>query len=83
MPDISDLLFAIVKPLIDHPDIAHVTTKPAGDFIEYHLSLDPGDVGRVIGKQGRVANAIRSILYSVKTPGPRAKRVRLFIEGTQ
>ena len=38
-------------------------------------SLHPDDVGRVIGKHGRVANAIRTILYSVRVEGHR--RIRL------
>jgi len=48
------------------------------EFLEYHLYVDPSDVGRVIGKNGRVANAIRTILYSVRVEGHR--RVRLVIE---
>ena len=49
--------------------------------MEYHLHLDAEDVGRVIGKQGRVARAIRTIVYSVRTKG--TKRVRLVIEGAE
>ncbi|MDU1982908.1 MAG: KH domain-containing protein, partial [Enterococcus casseliflavus] len=37
----------------------------------------PEDIGRIIGKQGRVAKAIRTIVYSVRTNGP--KKVRLNI----
>lgn len=43
----------------------------------YLLSVHPDDVGRVIGKRGRIAKAIRSIVYSVQYDGP--KRVRLTI----
>ncbi|WP_273700116.1 KH domain-containing protein, partial [Faecalibacillus intestinalis] len=45
--------------------------------LEYQLSVHPDDIGRVIGKQGRVSKSIRTIVYSVRVNGP--KRVRLSI----
>jgi predicted RNA-binding protein YlqC (UPF0109 family) len=45
--------------------------------MEYNLTVAPEDIGRIIGKQGRVAKAIRTIVYSVRTKEP--KKVRLNI----
>ena len=39
------------------------------DFFEYNLTVAPEDIGRIIGKQGRVAKAIRTIVYRVRTNG--------------
>ena len=69
MVNIEALITAIVKPLLDHPEDFGVEQVETDDFMEYHLHLNPQDVGRVIGKKGRVARAIRTIVYSVKTRG--------------
>lgn len=79
MPDISELILTIVKPLVIHEQNISLDIRESEEFFEYHLFVDPEDVGRVIGKQGRVARAIRTIVYSVKTK--KSKRVRLVIQG--
>ena len=81
MPEISDLILTIVKPLIVHDDKMSIEIKETSEFMEYHLHLDAEDVDRVIGKQGRDARPIRTIVYSVRTKG--TKRVRLVIEGAE
>lgn len=81
MPNIEQLLLAMVTPLVEYPQDLTVSIHETTDFMEYHLLLHPEDVGRVIGRQGRVAHAIRTILYSVKDKGN--KRVRLIIDGLQ
>ena len=78
MPNIEDLLLTIVKTLVNHPDEIQLNIVDGDEFLEYHLLLHPDDVGRVIGKGGRVANAIRTIIYSVRVEGP--KRIRLVID---
>lgn len=77
MNDISELILAIVHPLVSHPDEVQLETNESDEFVEYHLSVHEEDVGRVIGKKGRVAKAIRTIVYSAKIKG--SKRVRLTI----
>ena len=62
MPEISDLILTIVKPLIVHDDKMSIEIKETSEFMEYHLHLDAEDVGRVIGKQGRIAKAIRVVM---------------------
>ncbi|WP_124057706.1 KH domain-containing protein [Vaginisenegalia massiliensis] len=77
MPNIEALIRTIVEPLIIHSEDLTIEQVESDEFIEYHLHLNPEDIGRVIGKKGRVARAIRTIIYSVRVKGP--KRVRLVI----
>ncbi|MCC5890583.1 MAG: KH domain-containing protein [Alkalibacterium sp.] len=75
--DMRDLIKTIVEPLVSHPEDVSLDLKETDDFHEYLLSVNSDDVGRVIGKRGRIAKAIRAIVYSIQFDGP--KRVRLTI----
>lgn len=77
MTDLRDLVLTIVRPLVTNPDAVKLEIEESRDFMEYNLTVAPEDIGRVIGKQGRVAKAIRTIVYGVRTEGP--KKVRLNI----
>lgn len=81
MPNIEELLLSMVKPLVLHPEDITVQIQETEEFMEYHLVLHTEDVGRVIGRQGRVAHAIRTILYSIKDQNN--KKVRLIIDGAK
>ena len=59
------LVETIVKPLVDYPEDVKVTQELYNGEIKYRLTVHPEDVGKVIGKQGKVAKAIRMLLYSV------------------
>ncbi|MEN1966900.1 KH domain-containing protein [Lentibacillus sp. N15] len=61
------LIESIVKPLVDHPEDIHVTEKEEENKIVYHLTVNQDDVGKVIGKNGRIAKAIRTIVYAART----------------
>jgi Predicted RNA-binding protein (contains KH domain) len=52
----------IAKSLVDHPEAVQVTTREEDDSVVITLSVDPDDTGKVIGKQGRIAKAIRAIV---------------------
>ena len=60
------LIESIVTPLVDHPEDIEVTKKEEDTKIVYHLTVNQNDVGKVIGKNGRIAKAIRTVLYAVK-----------------
>ncbi|MBM7708116.1 KH domain-containing protein [Enterococcus lemanii] len=77
MKDLKELVLTIVRPLVAHPDQVQLEVVESEDFFEYNLTVAPEDIGRIIGKQGRVAKAIRTIVYGVRTEGP--KKVRLNI----
>ena len=52
----------IAKSLVDYPEAVRVTTREEDDSIVIELVVDPDDTGKVIGKQGRIAKAIRAIV---------------------
>jgi predicted RNA-binding protein YlqC (UPF0109 family) len=52
----------IAKSLVEHPDEVSVYEARHGDRVTLELSVAKEDMGRVIGKSGRVANAIRTLL---------------------
>jgi predicted RNA-binding protein YlqC (UPF0109 family) len=60
----KDLVELIAKALVDHPDQVQVTEKETDKSIVIELRVAPEDMGKVIGKQGRIAGAIRSIVKS-------------------
>ena len=60
----KDLVELIAKALVDQPDQVQVTEKETDKSIIIELRVAPEDMGKVIGKQGRIANAIRSIVKS-------------------
>jgi len=77
MTDVKDLVLTIVRPLVSQPELVRLDIEESEEFMEYNLKVAPEDIGRIIGKQGRVAKAIRTIVYSVRTND--SKRVRLNI----
>ncbi|AYC29219.1 KH domain-containing protein [Paenisporosarcina cavernae] len=60
----KQLIETIVKPLVDYPEDVRIEMDESPNRIVYKLSVNPEDMGKVIGKQGRVAKAIRTIVYS-------------------
>ena len=58
----KELLEYIARSLVDNPDAVQVEVDEGDDEIELTRVLDERDIGRVIGRDGRIANAIRSLL---------------------
>ena len=60
----KDLLVTIARGLVDDKDAVTVNVDEpnAEGVIVYHLHVAPDDMGRVIGKQGRIAKAIRTVM---------------------
>ncbi len=56
------LVAHIAKALVDNPDQVEVVENESGDMINLELKVAQEDLGKVIGKQGRTARAMRSIL---------------------
>lgn len=69
----EELIVTIARGLVEDKDAVTVTADPADEAgnIVYHLHVGAEDMGRVIGKQGRIAKAIRTIVRagSNKTGG--------------
>lgn len=58
----KDLIEYITKSLVDHPEEVEVTESGSGSRVRLELKVHADDMGRVIGRSGRVANAIRTLL---------------------
>ncbi|MBB6452949.1 hypothetical protein HNQ94_001395 [Salirhabdus euzebyi] len=58
------LIETIVRPLVDHPEAIVITEEENEYKIRYHLTVHENDVGKVIGKNGRIAKAIRTVVYA-------------------
>ncbi len=58
----KELVEVIAKALVDNPDEVVVNEKVDGRNIVVELHVAPSDMGKVIGKQGRIAKAIRSVV---------------------
>ncbi len=57
-----ELVETIAKALVEHPEEVEVMQKASGRSILIELKVAPSDMGKVIGKQGRIAKAIRSVV---------------------
>jgi uncharacterized protein len=55
----------LVKSLVDNPDHVSVTEVNSEDSTTYEVRVSPSDLGKVIGKQGRIASALRTVVKSV------------------
>ena len=69
----QELLIAVARGLVEDKDAVQVTVDPAREdgTVVYHLTVAEGDMGRVIGKQGRIAKAIRVVM---PPPSARTKK---------
>lgn len=59
---ILELVEYLAKSLVDDPAAVRVSEKADGDSVSIELSVAEGDMGKVIGKQGRIAKAIRTVV---------------------
>jgi len=62
VPPVSEELEDLVRTMVDYPDEVEVYEVPDGATVRLELAVDPDDLGKVIGRQGRTARAIRSLL---------------------
>lgn len=62
-----ELVEIIAKALVDNPDEVVVTERTEGRNTIIELHVAPSDMGKVIGKQGRIARAIRSVVKAAST----------------
>ena len=63
----TKLVEAIAKSLVDNPDAVVVTETAAGEESVIQLKVAPEDMGKVIGKQGRIAKALRTVVKAAAT----------------
>ncbi len=75
---LESLLMVIARGIVSNPDAIKVDVDELTEegIIKYHLHVDPNDVGKIIGKQGRIARAIRQIVRSVAS----RKNIKISLE---
>ena len=61
----KELLLYIARNLVDNPDDVTVTESETATETLYELRVNPSDMGKVIGRQGRIAKEIRTLMRSV------------------
>jgi len=73
----KDIIIVIAKALVDHPEDVTVREVETDKSISYELSVHPSDIGKVIGKGGRIAKSIRTVVTSAAVK--QSKRVTVEI----
>ncbi len=77
MGQLRDLTLHMARAVVNEPDHVRVEEVEGASMIVLELSVAPGDMGRIIGKEGRVANAMRTLLRT--SAAKDGKRVNLEI----
>ena len=67
MADLKETLTGIAKAIVDSPDEVSVVENVDASSIELVLSVAPDDMGMVIGRHGRIAKAIRTVMKAAAT----------------
>ncbi|MCS7245935.1 MAG: KH domain-containing protein [candidate division WOR-3 bacterium] len=65
MNSTRDLLEQLVKSIVDKPENVEIKEIPGEKVVIYEVKVDREDLGKIIGKQGRTAKAIRTILAAI------------------
>lgn len=73
----GELVKFIAKSLVDYPELVEVNEVESNESVIIELRVAPDDMGKVIGKQGRIAKAIRTVVKAAATK--ESKRVLIEI----
>jgi uncharacterized protein len=73
----EELIAVIAKSLVDQPDAVRVASKIEEDTVTIELGVAPEDLGKVIGKQGRTARALRSLLSAAAAKAEQRCRLEI------
>lgn len=65
MIDLTNVLTNMAKSIVDHPDEVNVTEQVDGNEVLMTLSVAKDDMGMIIGKRGKIAKAIRTVMKTV------------------
>ncbi|MHB0912579.1 MAG: KH domain-containing protein [Armatimonadota bacterium] len=72
----KDLIEYLVRALVDEPEQVNITEVPGEEATTYEIRVASSDLGKVIGKQGKIANALRTV---AKAAAMREKK-RVYLE---
>jgi len=73
----QELVTFIAKSLVDQPEEVKVTVTEDDDSVTVELAVAPDDLGKVIGKQGRTARAMRSVLAAASAKTNKRSRLEI------
>ena len=62
MIELKEVLSTVVKPIVTKPDEVNIIEKTSGKDVLLQLSVGPDDMGKVIGRHGKIAKAIRTVM---------------------
>lgn len=68
MQQLEDLLLFLARRLVDEPDRVEVEGTESESRVDLTLRVAPGDMGKVIGRHGRIVKAIRTVLKAASVP---------------
>jgi len=74
---VKELITFIAEKLVDQPDVVDVVCKEDDDNITVELRVAQEDLGKVIGKQGRTARAMRTVLAAAATKVDKRSRLEI------
>ncbi|MRN06193.1 KH domain-containing protein [Lactobacillus sp. 0.1XD8-4] len=77
--NVESLIRSLVIPLLKYPQALSISQNNDGRYHHYIISVDQSDVGRLIGRQGHVAAALRTVVEGAQSRRANSKRVRLLI----
>lgn len=78
----EELISSLILPLVAYPqDVMIVCVSEVENNLEYQVKVNPNDLGRVIGKNGFIAKAIRTVLYAGASK--EGKRIHLDITSNE
>ena len=73
----EELIAFIARSLVDQPDAVRVARTDEDDAVIIELAVAPDDLGKVIGKQGRTARAMRSLLAALAAKVNKRSRLEI------
>jgi len=75
--DTEGLVRYLVTSLVDDPDAVTITVTDSDEAVTFEIALNPEDVGKVIGRQGRIIKAIRTLARAAGTTGDKQVEVEV------
>lgn len=63
----KDLLMYLVTSLVDNPELVKISEKEADNTTVFEVKVGPDDMGKIIGKQGKNAQAVRTIMKAASS----------------
>jgi predicted RNA-binding protein YlqC (UPF0109 family) len=77
----KDLILIIAQALVDYPEQVSVNKIESNNTVIIELTVAKSDIGKVLGKEGRTANAIRSILNAMAGKTPKRLMLEIVDQG--